>query len=91
MLPTPWRACWDRVVEHRAPALVDVRRAEGRVGAPLLAGPPSCTRRCGDPAEGAQRDVHEAMGEALAVPPRLRHYLAFNLCLLGWLALLRRT
>ena len=43
------------------------------------------------PLEGAQRDVHEAMGEALAVPPRLRHYLAFNFCLLGWLGLLRRT
>ena len=25
------------------------------------------------PLEGAQRDVHEAMGEALAVPPRSRH------------------
>ena len=55
-----------------------------------LRDPPSCTRRCGDPAEGAQRDVHDAMGEAMAVPPRTATHILF-LCGFGGAALLRLT
>ena len=40
-----------------------------------LRDPPRARDAVGDPAEGAQRDVHERMGEALAVLPRLRHYI----------------
>ncbi len=47
-----------------------------RASSRTLPDPPLCTRRRGDPAEGARRDVHKRMGEATAVPQRVVSFAA---------------
>jgi hypothetical protein len=52
--------------------------AKGRVGAPLLAGPPSCTRRCGNPAGGRSTRRARGLGGGLGRPAAFeRHSIAF--------------
>ena len=55
---------------RRVGSVLERARASSRT----LLDPPLCTRRRGDPAEGARRDVHKRMGEATAVPQRVASF-----------------
>ena len=55
---------------RRVGSVLERARASSRT----LPDPPLCTRRRGDPAEGARRDVHKRMGEATAVPQRVASF-----------------